>query len=70
MTGREKGVVTVPCPTCGNDLPVVERADGGVTPERCSSCYPTTSTERASAPAPVGRERGVVPDENPDPEED
>lgn len=66
MTGREKGVATVPCPTCGSDLPVADQRDDGATVgQSCPTCYPRTSTEQASAPAPVNRERGVPQDETP-----
>lgn len=63
MAEREKGVATVPCPTCGADLPVVEQADGSVAGQTCPQCYPSEGSEKASADqtAPA-REQGTPVD--------
>lgn len=45
MSVREKGVATVPCGSCGADLPVQEQADGSMAGGTCPKCYP--SVEKA-----------------------
>lgn len=63
MPNREKGVESVVCPTCGNELVVSEQLDGGVAAETCATCYPAEAqdqpqVETASA-VPAPRERGT-----------
>lgn len=55
MSQREKGVATVPCPSCGADLPVEQQADGATAAGTCPKCYP--STEKAEKR--VTRERAT-----------
>lgn len=61
MSGREKGVASLPCPECGADLAVVTQADGGVSTETCGKCFPAAKTEKASARSQTTRERGTEP---------
>lgn len=61
MSEREKGVESVACPTCGNELALKDQPDGSVAAETCSNCYPQNEpqqTETASA-AEAPRERGT-----------
>lgn len=64
MTEREKGVASVACPTCGNELAVSDQPDGSAAAETCASCYPqkadTKKAEKASASkATTPRETGT-----------
>ena len=63
MTDREKGVESVACPTCGNELAVSDQPDGSLAAETCASCYPQevaqTKAEKASAVAVTPRETGT-----------
>ena len=58
MTERELGSETIPCPTCGAPLPIVEMGeDGSATHTLCTNCY---QPEQAAAPAPrTPRETGT-----------
>lgn len=64
MAEREKGVATVSCPKCGHDVPAVEQADGSVTGESCSKCYPEAKIEKASAHKKSSREQGTTVQED------
>jgi hypothetical protein len=64
MTEREKGVESVACPTCGNELAVSDQPDGSLAAETCASCYPqkaedttTKKAEKASATEAVVQPR-------------
>lgn len=59
---RQTGSETVPCPTCGANLPVLESVYGSTTAGTCQACYGGAS-QKASAPA-LPREVGtdVAPD--------
>lgn len=66
MTEREKGVQSVACPTCGNELAVADQPDGSLAAETCAACYPQKADESpkaevaSAAPAPVtSRESGT-----------
>ena len=73
MDKREKGVESVPCPSCGSSLAVTEQRDGGRSHEVCSQCYGATpaptqpeseSTEsepkaEVAQEIPAQRERGT-----------
>lgn len=63
MPNREKGVESVVCPTCGNELVVSEQLDGGVAAETCTTCHPAEAQEQpqveTAAAVPAPRERGT-----------
>lgn len=63
MPNREKGVESVACPSCGNDLVVSDQLDGGVAAETCTTCHPGEAQEQPQAEtasaAPAPRERGT-----------
>lgn len=59
MAGREKGVATAPCPTCGHDLNQIVQADGGVAYEACPSCYPPAAGQKEVAAAAPKREKAT-----------
>lgn len=59
MAGREKGVASQPCPQCGAELAVVTQTDGGLSTETCGSCFPSATTEKASAEPQSSRELGT-----------
>lgn len=62
MTDREKGVASLACPSCGNELALSDQPDGSVAAETCTSCHPADApkkAEKASASS-VPRERGTT----------
>ena len=60
MATREKGVETMPCPTCETDLKLVEMPDGSVTTETCTTCFSEPEKEKASTKKSASREKGTT----------
>lgn len=66
MTDREKGVASLACPSCGNELALSDQPDGSVAAETCASCYPADKPNKKTEKAAVDstpRERGTAVNE-------
>lgn len=62
MATREKGVETTSCPTCDNDLKLVEMPDGSSAAEVCSNCFSEPEPEKADKKG-ASREKGTATEE-------